>query len=392
MSVQSVYTSVRSELDRVLDPSVDQYTLERIALLVMGLLRAKNASPAAIARAIRILGLSEASPESLERRVRRIENDPEVNAGLCLHPLARAHLSFGKPSSLVLVVDATCQEERVVMLSVSVRYRGSALPLAFAVWPGNQKLEGERFFERVQSLLSVVVDLLPKGVPVTVLADRAFGAPVFTDAVTQQGWHYIVRVQGQTVFRDRTGREQSVQALVQVPGARAKGRGWVFKKRGFRDAAVVVHWGRRHSSPLCLVSDLRPRWELLSVYRKRYAIETMFRNQKTRGWQWEKGQVRDIAHLERLLVVQAIALWLTLCLGAEVARETLLRPPTGRRRSRCFEAKQSLFTLGLQRLDEMLHAATAAPIPWLLDHWGAPNWQQHIHAHHAYAYVFRFQR
>lgn len=390
MSAETVYTGIRGELGRVLGQGVDQHTLERLTLLVLGILGSKSASPSQVAKAIHRLGVSSATPESLERRVRRIENDPEVCAALCLHPLAKAYLAWGRPRCLVLVVDATCQDERAVMLSVSVQYRGSALPLGFAVWPGNTPLSGDRFFPRVETLLHEVAPLLPSGVDVTVLADRAFGTPVFLDMVTALGWHYVVRVQGQTMFRDRNGRERSVGTMVHGPKGRAKGQGDVFKKRGWRQASVVVHWGRRHAGPLCLVSDLRPRFDLCHLYRKRYAIETMFRNYKTRGWHWGNGQVTDLVHLERLLVAMALAVWLTLCRGAQAAREILQRPATGRRRTRCYAGKHSLFTLGLERIHQMFHTSGLHldDFGFCLDHWDAPNWQQQIHNHHAYTFVF----
>lgn len=99
----------------------------RLALLIRGIIGAHSASPARIAQALQRLGLRQASAESLERSLRRIQNDPELDASLTLHPFARAHLLLGKPARLLLVIDPTTQDDRVVLLSVSVRYHGRAL-------------------------------------------------------------------------------------------------------------------------------------------------------------------------------------------------------------------------------------------------------------------------
>ena len=202
MSACDVCDQVTALLDAHLDAKVDPSTRKRLELLVVGILRARSASPARIAQAIKELGLSEATAESLERRIRRIENDPEVEASLCFHPFARERLRFGHPKEVVLILDPTLQEDRVVMLSACVWYRGRALPLAWLVWPANQPLTGDRFWERVATLLSTVAEILPVGVPVTWVADRAFGTPAFTDLVIARGWHSLVRVQGQTRCRD----------------------------------------------------------------------------------------------------------------------------------------------------------------------------------------------
>ena len=150
---------------------------------------ASQMAPARIAQALHTLGLSDAKAESIERRIRRIENDTSLRAATCVHPLAQQRLRFGQPSELVLVLDPTTQDERVVMLTATVWYRGRALPLAWAVWPANTPLVGQGFWDRVAALLAEVAPLLPVGVSVTWLADRAFGTPAFTDVVTAYGWH-----------------------------------------------------------------------------------------------------------------------------------------------------------------------------------------------------------
>ena len=332
MSTNKLYPKIKEVLAEHIDPAVDEHSLERIALLVTGIIAAKSGAPAQIAQALKTLGLSEAKVESIERRVRRIENDPEIRASYCFHPLARARLMLGKPQELLLIIDPTTQDDRLVMLSVSVWYRGRALPLAWAVWPGNQPLKGDRFWVRVAKLLQVVKELLPVGVAVTWLADRAFGSPAFTDLLAPFGWNFVVRVQNHTRCRNYRGFERQIKELVPRPECRSKLQGQVFKKRGWRQASVVAYWGRRHKDPLCLVSNLPARWSIISLYRRRYPIEATFRDYKSQGWQWEQGQVTDLAHIERLLVGMALASWLALMTGTQVARELLALKPTGQRR------------------------------------------------------------
>jgi hypothetical protein len=341
-----------------------------------------------MAQALETLGLSGAKAESIERRIRRIENDAEISAATCFHPLARQRLLLGRPRELLLILDPTTQEDRLVMVSVAVWYRGRALPLAWATWPANTPLAGERFWARIAALLDVVVGLLPCRVPVTWLADRAFGCPAFIDLVTAHGWHYLVRVQAQTVWRDRLGCEGQVGQLIRLPGQRAKRHGYLFKKRGWRLASLLVYWGRRHADPLCLVTDRPAGWYLVPLYRHRYPIEATFRDYKSAGWHWEQGQVTNPQHIERLLVGMALASWITLMVGTQVAAELLAQPPTGRRHTRPPEAKHSLFRLGLQRLHTAIQGNARLACPWLLSDWEAPDWQTQIGNHHANAFIW----
>jgi hypothetical protein len=371
-----------------IDSQVDESTLERIVLLVTGMIAARNASPAQVAKALDKLQLTGASAESLERRIRRLENDGEMKASFCFHPFARAHLRYGRATELLLVLDPTTQEDKIVMVSVAVWFRGRALPLAWAIWPGNTPLEGDGFWKRIDRLFDEVAPLLPVQVSVTLLADRAFGCPAFIDLLVKRNWHYILRIQGQTVCQDRLGRQRTVRSLVPYRNRRAKLRGLVFKKHGWRSASVVAFWGIRHDQPLCLVSDLKPGWFLLHLYRRRYPIEAHFRDCKSHGWRWEQGQVKDLQHVERLLTGMALATWITLLAGSWKAFRILSKPPSGKRHTRPWEGKMSLFALGLEQLHLWLGDTPLPPFFWHLSNWQAPNWDQQIYAHHARAYVF----
>lgn len=388
MPASEVYQGVYRLLQGCLNKEIDESSRARLALLVTGMIGAKSACPAEIARALHKMGLRDAKPESLERHIRRIENDSEISAAICFHPFARWRLLYGKPRRVFLIVDPTSQEDRIFMVSIAIWYRGRALPLAWTTWEANTPLTGKRFWQRIEELLTLVSQLLPKEIPVICMADRAFGAPAFTDLLVKRGWHYVVRVQGQTVCQDQTGKTRRIENLVQTSGQRAKMKGKVFKSKGWREASVIVYWSGVHSSPLCLVSDLPPDWNLLEYYRRRYPIEAMFRDYKSSGWQWEKGQVQNPDHIERLLVGMALATWVVLCIGSQVAQEILAKPSSGKRYTRPYDGKFSLFTLGLERLLHCLIGDFSFRPSWLLLEWDAKNWQTQIRCHHAFAFIW----
>lgn len=388
MSQPEVYQEIRAYLAGYLQPQLSQWTLDRLVLLTSGMIKAQHAAPARMAAAGPGLSERGAQAESIERRIRRIENDPKIAPKTCFRPLVKQLLVDSALQEVLLIVDPTLQEDRVVLLSVNIWYRGRSLPLEWTLWPANRPLEGAGFWQRVAKLLRKVHRLLPRGVAVTVLADRAFGSPVFTDLVAALGWHWLVRVQGQTRCRDQLGRQIPVAQLVKQRGDRRKLRGQVFKKAGWRTASVVVFWGKRFRQPLCLVSDQAPDWELIGLYRRRFPIEPTFRDWKSYGWHWEQGQVSNLEHLKRLILGMALSTWLTLLVGALQAAWLLAQPPSGKRHTRPYAAKKSLFQLGLQLWADCF-ALGLPPILWtFLPDWDAPNWSTQITAHHARAFVF----
>lgn len=389
MPQPEVYQETKQYLSQHLgQPSLGQWVLDRLTLLSLGIIQAESAAPAQIAQAGQTLSGRGTPAESIERRLRRIVRDGRIEAKTCFQPLARRILSQSVRDTVWLILDPSLQEDRVVLLSLNVWYRGRSLPLVWSTWPANRPLEGAGFWERVAALLDEAQPLVPSGVGVIVLADRAFGTPAFTDQVTQRGWHWIVRVQGQTRCRDRCGREQSVATWLGSKGQRRKLRGQVFKKAGWREVSLVGYWGERYRAPLCLVSDLPLDWAILAQYRRRFAIEPSFRDYKAYGWHWEQIQVRRLAHLNVLLVGMALASWLTILVGTLQAAAYLARPPSGRRHTRPWPAKYSLFQLGLRLWH---HCLAVGLLPYLrsgLPDWLAPNWSTQLTAREVYAFIF----
>ncbi|XSG77842.1 transposase [Herpetosiphon llansteffanensis] len=87
------------------------------------------------------------------------------------------------------------------------------MPLAWVLHPGNTR-RATAFWTNTTTLLDRVRQVIPATTPVVVVADRAFGCPVFTDPVVAHGWSWVVRVQGHTRMLLRGHTEVSIRTLV----------------------------------------------------------------------------------------------------------------------------------------------------------------------------------
>ena len=393
MSASQVYYQVKSKLGQAISSKVDESSLDRLTLLTVGIIQSPSVSPSQIAAGLAQLELSNASEDSIERRIRRIENDPELSAELCVHPFARQRLLFGRPKRLYLIIDPTCQDDRIVKVTLGVWYRGRALPICWTIWKGNTKLEKEVFGEEVETLLDQAKAILPKNIEVVVLGDRAFGTPAFTDLVVAKGWHFLVRVQDQTRVLHPTLDEkgEAIGTLVEQGGFRRL-KAKAFKKRGWRSCSVVVYWKKSFEGPLALVSSLPPDWNLIGMYRRRYLIETLFRDYKSKGFHFEESQVKDHDHLNVLLVGMALACWLCLLTGTQIAREYLASPACGGRYTLPRIGNRSLFYLGLKRLGTYCITSKSIVLNWQLEDWDAPCWSKQVLQHHRNAYKLPYDK
>lgn len=384
-----LYQEVEAEIKRVGAAAGLRVTaVRRLALLVTGILAAQSAVIAQVAAELFALGATGAGcVESVTRRLRRTLADARLEAASCYAPAVAAAVDWaalrraGGP--VVLALDESSKADEAHLLRLSLPYRGTSLPLAWAVWPQNEALADGAYWAHVEGVLERAAALVPAGLAVVVVADRAYDVPAFVDRVAARGWHWAVRCKagGSLRYRDYRGQEQPLCELARrhltAPGRRWKGRGWVFKGAGWRAASVVGLWGHGHQEPLVVLTDLPPRWRVLRLYARRFWIEAGFRSDKRRGWQWEDSQVRDLAHQERLLLAMAWASLVALCLGAREAAAKLAaraaRPP----RTRHEHARESLFTLGLRQARRWLYQHAPAPLPWHLPAPDEERWADH---------------
>jgi len=220
---------------------------------------------------------------SHERRLRRTVHDSHLQAVPTYGRVIRRILQRLNPGSLMRVIsDESGQSDVVRGLVVALWYRGRAVPLTWVLWPAQQPHD-QGYWTDCTALLDQVAEILPAGLRITVIGDRAFGCPAFTDRVTARGWDYLVRVQGQTRLGLPDGTEPPLRAWLTSAGHRQCLRGQVFKKQGWRHASVGAYWRTTCRDPLRLVSRLPAQWNLVNAYRWRSAMEALFRDWKTSG-------------------------------------------------------------------------------------------------------------
>lgn len=356
-------------------PLMPTATQKRLVDLVIGVLVSGTVVLRQVATTLTDVQGGTVQAASHERRLRRTLHDPQLGAVPTYGRVVRRILRRLQPGESVrVIIDESGQSDVVRVLVVALWYRGRAIPLTWVLWPAHQPHD-QAYWTDCAALLDQVAALLPTGLRITVMGDRAFGCPAFTDLVTAHGWDYLVRVQGQTRLRTADGTEIPLRDLLTQPGQRQCLRGSVFKKQGWRAASVVAYWRTTCRDPLLLVSSLPAHWNLVNEYRLRSAIEALFRDWKTSGWQWEASQVRNAAHQEVLVLVLALTTVITLCLGEELAQEILAQPEQQGQRRPWF-ARDSLFRLGRIRLWQRIWRGDQRPITWELTAVDAPTWAQ----------------
>jgi hypothetical protein len=232
----------------------------------------------------------------------------QVDVSACFPGLLGWVVRWWQGTELALAVDATQLGDRVVVLAISVLYRGSAIPVAWHVLPASQP---GAWMPPILALLDRLQPAVPPDWTVLVLSDRGLWSPRLWDALGAMGWHPLLRVQRHVTFRPVGQRRQRADTLVPGPGHAWVGAGTAFKEPADRRAGtLVVVWDAEQAEPWVLLTDLPPQAVGPAWYGLRVWIELGFRALKGVGWQWQRTRRTDPGRVARHWLVVAVAtLW-----------------------------------------------------------------------------------
>lgn len=250
-----------------------------LAFWVLGAVLAQSACQAAVLAAL----LPWAPYHALRQRLREWLLDgadkacpcaAQVDVERCFAPLLRWVLAWWQGRELALAVDATAHRGDVVALVVSVLYRGSAIPVAWAVLPGNAP---GAWMGPILRLLRRLRPAVPPGWTVLVLADRGLWSPRLWRRIRRLGWHPLLRIQRRTTIAP-DGRERCAAGALVRPGEAWVGRGRLGWPKGRRlTVTLVAAWTTAQEEPWVVVTDLPPDRVGVGWYALRMWVELGFR-------------------------------------------------------------------------------------------------------------------
>lgn len=361
-------------------PHLSKPQANGLALWSLGLILARSCALTTVAGLLApLLGQSF---NTVRERLRDTYREADAKRGFwrneleltpCFGPWLTWVLAGWSGRQLALALDATTLGTRFVVLTISVLYRGCAVPVAWKIVRATEK---HPWRPEWLALLDHFRRCVPRDWTVIVLADRGLYASWLFKAIVALGFHPFLRVNLQGQFRPR-GRRNWIPFATLVPavGCAWQGQGTAFSgKKNRLPCTLLGRWSAGYSTPWLILTDLPPKAANVSWYGFRAWIEQGFKKIKRGGWQWQYTRMQDPARAERLWLAIALATWWLLAVGGEsdaaISAETWPPlPPTARpRRPRWV----SVFRQGWNRLLAALLAQQPLPLghgkpePWAI--------------------------
>ena len=147
---------------------------------------------------------------------------------------------------VALALDATSLADRLTVLSLSLVYRGTAIPIAWKVLRGNRPHSWKPEWLK---LLRWLADQVDPTWTVTVMTDRGLDARWLFQEIVALGWHPMMRVTRLGKFRpEGWNRPQSFWQFVPRVGCAWQGRGVAFPRKPERRLAgtLLACWAEGH--------------------------------------------------------------------------------------------------------------------------------------------------
>lgn len=254
--------------------------------------------------------------ESRVKKFKRLVINEYVDAQTFFLPfLAKLLASLASRKQAVFAIDGSPVGSGCVCLMVSLIWRKRAIPLCWMVRRGKK---GHFPVEMHIKLLAAFADLLPADCQVTLLGDGEFSKVRLLEFCQNKGWDVVCRIakNRQVILENHKEKLSLGSSLYPEEGHQTA---WFpsvkYTAKQYGPVHVFCHHEPNHASPWYLISNIDHPPSVIRLYRKRFGIETLFGDLKSRGFNIHKSKLRHPERLERLLIAVCLAFIFTILAG-----------------------------------------------------------------------------
>lgn len=235
--------------------------------------------------------------QSRQRRIQRWLNNPRINVHRIYKSLIKASLANWSESQMFLALDTSLFWDEYCLIRLSVIHRGRALPL---VWRVIKHKSASISFADYQEMLKQAKARVPESVKVVLLADRGFvHTGLMTILTTQLGWHYRIRIKGNTwIWRGNWCQPKNFH--LHLGEVICLHNVQIHKGEFYGAVHVIIGRNNINGELWAIVSNEKTTLQTFAEYGFRFDIEENFLDDQSAGWNVQRSMIRDVFALSRL--------------------------------------------------------------------------------------------
>ena len=265
--------------------------------------------------------------------------------------LSNASLERG----ISLAIDGSQMGTGHVALMLSVVYKKRSIPLFWVIKKGKKgHFPTEMHIELVEKAAAILKPLMPPNMPVTLLGDGEFGSVDLQKLCRKElNWQYVFRIANDTVLHENDDFFQPKS--LEIP----KGETFIFipsvdfEKEKYPDVHLL-NWHDKavYDDPLFLISAYDDPFDIIFYYKQRFAIETLFKDLKSRGFNLHKNRLTKAFALCNLILIAALGYCLIFVFGQNNVNNKLKAKVL--RIHKIEKHEMSIFSYGLKLLKYLI--------------------------------------
>jgi hypothetical protein len=222
-----------------------------------------------------------------------------------------------------LSIDSSQAGWSCLILTIGLVYKKRVIPLVWLVYKGKK---GHSSAEKQLELLAQVQRLLPEGAKVILTGDAEFdGTELISWLQAQPSWDYACRTAKNSQVRASKSVDWHALAdIAPAPGESRQVNNLYFARQEVAPVNIAFIWNEQEADHLYLVTSAETLAQTQGWYRRRFKIETLFADVKSRGFGLDKSGIRHPERMARFVIALFLAyIWL-IYLGALVIQDKKL--------------------------------------------------------------------
>lgn len=355
---RKVNRAITGYLQQVLGGSVRDSHIHALAMMITGLIRSKSAHFGKIGANS---GTTAKYP-SRAKQIQRFNKNPHISYESHYLPFIEQVIASLGLSEYRLSIDTSQVGRNCLLLTIGLVYKQRAIPLVWTVFKGKK---GHSSAATQLALLQRVKALLPTEAQVILTGDGEFdGTEIVTWLEAQPTWHYACRTAKNTKVRASKSVAEHALADIAPPAGQSRQLNRLyFTQKEVGPVNIAFIWHEEKQEHIYLVTSATTLEQTRRWYKRRFKIETLFADSKSRGFGLDKSGIRHAQRMERFVMAVFIAYIWMIYLGVLVIQTGHLGLI-----ARTDRFTHSLFQLGRLYFDRILEEEWAIPVSLQLPH------------------------
>jgi hypothetical protein len=350
--------AITGYLKQILEGTVRDSHIHALALMITGLVRGKSSD----FEKIGAQSGARAKYPSRVKQIHRFVKNKHISYETHYLPFISLVIASLGLNEFSLSIDSSQAGRSCLILTIGLVYKKRVIPLVWLVYKGKK---GHSSAEKQLELLAQVQQLLPEGAKVILTGDAEFdGTELISWLQAQPNWEYACRTAKNSQVRASKGGEWHALAdIAPAPGESRQLNHLYFTRQEVSSVNIAFIWNEQEADHLYLVSSAETLSQTREWYRRRFKIETLFADVKSRGFGLDKSGIRHPERMARFVIALFLAyIWL-IYVGVLVIQDKKLALI-----ARTDRFMHSLFQLGRLYLHRILEEAWPIPVSLQLPH------------------------